>query len=97
MKKSGPWIMSAIHTNSIFPKQANIWTVFWATVWRLVKVEGKMDAKQCCEILEDSLMESFKTLGIEEGEYYVQQDNDPKHTSKKAKKSSENNGIQVIF
>ena len=56
-----------------------------------------MDAKQCCEILEDSLMESFKTLGIEEGEYYVQQDNDPKHTSKKAKKSSENNGIQVIF
>ena len=24
--------MSAFCTNSIFPKQANIWTVFWATV-----------------------------------------------------------------
>ena len=64
---------------------------------KLVKVEGKMNAKQCCKILEDSLMESFKTLGIEEGEYYVQQDNNSKHTSKKAKKWSENNSIQVVF
>ena len=59
----------------------------------LVKVEGKMNAKQFCKILEDSLMESFETLGIEEGEYYVQQDNNSKHTSKKFKKWSENNGI----
>ena len=56
-----------------------------------------MDAKQCFKILEDSLIESFKTLGIKEEEYYVQQDNNSKHTSKKAKKWSENNGIQVIF
>ena len=64
---------------------------------KLVKIEGKMDAKQCFKILEDSLTESFKTLGIKEEEYYVQQDNNSKHTSKKAKKWSENNGIQVIF
>ena len=43
-------------------------------VGKFVKVEGKIDAKQFCEILEDILMESFETLGIEEGEYYVQQD-----------------------
>ena len=35
-------------------------------VGKLVKVEGKIDAKQFCEIFEDSLMESFETLGIEE-------------------------------
>ena len=58
-------------------------------VGKLVKVEGKIDAKQFCEISEDSLMENFETLGIEEGEYYVQQDNN----SKKSKKWSENNGI----
>ena len=42
-------------------------------------------------------MESFEIQGIEEGEYYVQQDNNSKHTSKKSKKWSENNVIQVIF
>ena len=41
-------------------------------VGKLVKVEGKIDAKQFCEILEDSLMECFETLEIKEGEYYVQ-------------------------
>ena len=62
-------------------------------VGKLVKVEGKIDAKQFCEILEDSLMENFETLGIEVGEHYVQQDNNSKCTSKKSKKWSENNGI----
>ena len=64
---------------------------------KLVTVEGKIDVKQFCEILEDILMKSFKTLGIEEGEYYVQQDNNSKHTSKKSKRWSEDNDIQVIF
>ena len=64
---------------------------------KLVKIEGKIDAKQFCGILEDSLMESIETLGIEEEEYYIQQDNNSNHTSKKAKKWSENNSIQVIF
>ena len=66
-------------------------------VGKLVKVEGKIDAKQFCEILEDSLMKIFETLEIEEGQYYVQQDNNSKHTSKKSKRWFENNGIQVMF
>jgi transposase len=41
-------------------------------------------------------VESFKTLEMEKGEHYFQQDNDPKHTSKKAKKWFEDNDIQVI-
>ena len=51
------------------------------------------DAEKYCEILEEGLVESFETLEMEEGECYFQQDNDPKHTSKKAKKWFD---IQVI-
>jgi DDE superfamily endonuclease len=68
----------------------------WNGVGKLIEVEGKMDAEQYCEILEEGLVESFETLEMEEGEHYFQQDNDPKHTSKKAKKWFENNDIQVV-
>ena len=53
----------------------------WNCVGKLIEVEGKMDAKQYCEILDDGLVESFEKLDMEEGERYFQQDNDPKHTS----------------
>ena len=55
-----------------------------------------MDAEKYCEILEEGLVESFETLEMEKGEHYFQQDNDPKHTSKKAKKWFKENDIQVI-
>ena len=53
---------------------------------KLIEVERKMDVEKYCEILEDGLVESFETLDMKEGECYFQQDSDPKHTSKKAKK-----------
>ena len=58
---------------------------WWYGVGKLIEVEGKMDVEQYCEILDDGLVESFETLEMEEGEWYFQQDNDPKYTSKKAK------------
>ena len=69
----------------------------WNGLGKLIEVEGKMDAEKYCEILEQGLVESFETLEMEEGEHDFQQDNDPKHTSKKAKKWFEDNDIQVIY
>ena len=68
----------------------------WNGVGKLVEVQGKMDAEQYCDILENGLVESFEVLEMEEEERYFQQDNDPKHTSKKAKKWFEDNDIEVI-
>ena len=50
---------------------------------KLTEVQGKMDAEQYCEILEDGLVKSFEKLEMEE-ERIFQQDNDSKHTSKRA-------------
>ena len=68
----------------------------WNRVGKLVEVQGKMNAEQYCDILENGLVESFEVLEMEEEEWYFQQDNDPKHISKKAKKWFEDNDIEVI-
>ena len=57
----------------------------WNGVGKPVEVEGKMNAEQYCAILEDGMVESIEKLEMEE-ERIVQQDNDPKHTSKRARK-----------
>ena len=56
-----------------------------------------MDADQYCEILDEGMVESFEKLDMEEGKWYFQQDNDPKHTSWKAKKWFEDNDIEVLI
>ena len=68
----------------------------WNGVGMLVEVEGKMNADQYCQILSDGVVESFEKLEMEEGELYFQQDNDPKHTSRKATEWFYNKGIQVL-
>ena len=68
----------------------------WNGVGMLIEVEGKMDADQYCQILDEGVMESFEKLEMEEGERYFQQDNDPKHTLQKAQKWFEDNNIQVL-
>ena len=68
----------------------------WNGVGMLIEVEGRMNADQYCQILEDGVVESFEKLEMEEGEWYFQQDNDPKHASGKATKWFEDNDIQVL-
>ena len=56
----------------------------WNNMGMLIEVKEKINASQYCQILGDRMMESFEKLEIAVGEQYVQQDNDSKHTSKKA-------------
>jgi transposase len=68
----------------------------WNGVGKLIEVQGTMDAQQYCDILDDGVEESFEKLEIPEEERVFQQDNDPKHTSKKASQWFEDNDIQVL-
>ena len=67
----------------------------WNWVGMLIEVEGRMDADKYCQILDEGVVESFEKLEME-GEQYFQQDNNPKHTSRKAQQWFEDNDIQVL-
>jgi hypothetical protein len=47
----------------------------------LIEVEGKMDANQYCQILDEGVVESFDKLEMENGKQYFQQDNNLEHIS----------------
>jgi len=68
----------------------------WNGVGHLAEVEGKMNADQYVSILEDHMLPSLEESGISGEEVIFQQDNDPKHTSKKAKKWMEDNNIILL-
>ena len=44
----------------------------WNGVGILVEVQGKMNAEQYCEILDQGVVESFEKLEMEEEERYFQ-------------------------
>lgn len=68
----------------------------WNGVGHLAEVEGRMDADQYVDILKNHMLPSLEESGISEEEVIFQQDNDPKHTSKKAKKWMEDNNITLL-
>ena len=68
----------------------------WNGVGKLVEVQGRMDAEQYCEILDEGMEESFEQLEMAQNQRYFQQDNDPKHTSKKADKWFSDNNITPL-
>lgn len=68
----------------------------WDGVGDLVKIDGKMDGDLYVSILEEDLTSSMEKLGLDPAKTIFQQDNDPKHTCKKAKKWFKNNKITTM-
>ena len=70
--------------------------MMWEGVGNLVKIDGKMDADLYCQILEDDFLGSLDWWGKSPEDVIFQQDNDPKHRSKKAEKWFKDNGVEVL-
>ena len=68
----------------------------WNGVEKLVEVVEIMNAEQYCKNLDDGAKKSFEKLEMEESACYFQQDNDPKHNSKRADKWFEDNNIYCM-
>jgi hypothetical protein len=56
----------------------------WDGVGYDAKIDGKMDSDLYCSILKDELLSSIKYFKKKCKDILFQQDNDPKHKSKKA-------------
>ena len=56
----------------------------WEEVGYACKIDWKMDGELYTKILQDELQESLVHYGKDPSTVFFQQDNDPKHKSKKA-------------
>ena len=99
-KQKGESLLDRITTSTVKHGGGNnlmVWGCMgWNGVGKFIEVQGSMDAQQYCDILDDGLVDSFEKLEIKE-ERIFQQDNDPKHTSKKATQWFEDNDIQLLL
>ena len=68
----------------------------WDGIGYACKIDGRMDGDLCIQILEGELMLSIEHLGQTPSQVIFQQDNDPKHTCKKAKEWFKNSGTEVL-
>ena len=57
----------------------------WDSVGMACKMDGKMDTDLYIQILEDELQQTLEYYGKTPNDIIFQQDNDPKHTSRRAK------------
>ncbi len=58
----------------------------WEGVGYAAKIDGRMDSDLYLQILKDDLLNTLEYHGLNPSNIIFQQDNDPKHTSKKVKK-----------
>ena len=68
----------------------------WEGVGNLVRIDGKMDGDLYVQILEEDLQQSLEGWGKDQDHFIFQQDNDPKHTCRKATEWFDRHGIEVM-
>jgi hypothetical protein len=74
-----------------------VWGVItWNGVGCLIRVVGKMNAEQYCNILLEGLLGTLSDQNIGCSHFIFQQDNDPKHTSGRARRWFEENRLKVL-
>lgn len=65
-------------------------------VGRLVRIEGNMDAAQYERILEEGLLGTASDFGVDLDAFVFQQDNDPKHKSRRIRRWFEKQGLSTL-
>lgn len=65
-------------------------------VGRIVRIEGNLNAKLYCEILQDDVLGTYHDLNLNPRDFYFQQDNDPKHTAKISKAWFQDHNIDLL-
>ena len=68
----------------------------WNGIGNLFKIDGRMNGDIYVSILDGPLQESIVQLGRNPSQVIFQQDNDPKHTCKKAKDWFKNHHMEVL-
>ena len=71
--------------------------MMWDGTGVACKIDGRMDGDLYCQILEDELQDSLAHYGKTPDDILFQQDNDPKHTCKKAKNWFNDHGFEVML
>jgi transposase len=80
------------------PTKVNVWGCFSSRGFgRIICFKENLDAKLMCDIYKRALLPTARDqFGPESTSWKLQEDNDPKHTSKLAKKWRAENGVQKI-
>lgn len=70
--------------------------MLWEGVGYACKIDGRMDGELYIKIMEDDLQASLEYYDKDPNDVIFQQDNDPKHTCKKARKWFQDHGFHVM-